>query len=109
MALQPATMAATARAAQPRDDAEESFAQPAAEARLSGWRALVGIAVVLAVVALVAAPPLASVVLSVNAGVAGRLVAWVLNLPMFGAPMILARGVVVLIAVLAVSRSHGRP
>jgi hypothetical protein len=108
MASQPATMAATARAAEARETWIPHIQQAETAPYLSGWRAAAAGLLVLGVAALVAVPAVTALGSVVDATAWSRAAAWLARLAPAAPVMLTARAVVALVAVVAISRADGQ-
>ena len=105
MPKQTATMAAHARAVQARVDWIEHGLEPVESApTLSGWRAGLAVAIVATVLALLALPVLAVL----DPPLAGRAAGWLGRLAAVVPALTAVRALVVVVAVVVVSKSDGR-
>src|SRR5438034_6225658 len=106
MPQQTATMAAYARPAQARVEWTEHCLEPDEHVpTLSGWRAVLAVAIVAAVLALLALPVLAVL----DPPLAGRAAGWLGHLAAVVSVMTAARALIVVVAFVVVSRSSDRP
>ena len=109
MATQPASMAATARAAEDRD-ARMAPCQPfeSSPYLLSGWRAAAAASVVAGVIVLMLMPALVASGSVLDAPGIARAAAWLEHFAVAAPAVLTARALVALVAVVVIARSDGQ-